>query len=264
MTFVEARDLGVSYPILTAPARSLKNEILSRTTGGRIAGNSAGRVEVQALSQVNFTFRPGDRVALIGHNGSGKSTLLRVLAGIYHPTSGTIRSKGRVAALFDAAFGMDIDATGYENIVLRAKYLGVPRPEIDRRIDEIVEFSELGDFMAMPIRTYSAGMTARLAFAISTSVEADILLIDEGVSAGDAGFMAKANKRLRSVVDRSPIVVFASHDQGTMVNLCNRGLVLQSGQIQFDGPVNDAYAHYNKLIGAVVTEDLSAQGNLVA
>jgi ABC-type polysaccharide/polyol phosphate transport system ATPase subunit len=264
MTVVEVRDLGVRYPVLSAPARSLKNQILSRTTGGRIAGNSAGLVEVQALSQVNFTFRPGDRVALIGHNGSGKSTLLRVLAGIYHPTSGKIRLDGRVAALFDAGFGMDIDATGYENIVLRAKYLGIPRSEIDRRVDEIVEFSELGEFMAMPIRTYSAGMAARLAFAISTSVEADILLIDEGVSAGDAGFMAKADKRLRSVIDRSPIVVLASHDQKTMMNLCTRGLVLQSGQVLFDGNVADAYQHYNDMVGALVSGASRTPGDLVA
>jgi ABC-2 type transport system ATP-binding protein/lipopolysaccharide transport system ATP-binding protein len=264
MTIVEVRDLGVRYPVLTSPARSLKNKILSRTTGGRIAGNSTGLLEVQALSQVNFTLSPGDRIALIGHNGSGKSTLLRVLAGIYHPTSGRVRLEGRVAALFDSAFGMDLDATGYENIILRAKYLGIPRAEINRRVDEIVEFSELGEFMAMPIRTYSAGMTARLAFAISTSIEADILLVDEGVSAGDAGFMAKADKRLRSFIDRSPIVVLASHDQKTVTNLCTRGLVLQSGHVSFDGEVNTAYDHYDKLIGAVIPEDSPSCGNLVA
>ncbi|WP_084731772.1 ABC transporter ATP-binding protein [Microvirga vignae] len=252
MAVVEAYDLGVRYPVLTASARSLKNKILSRTTGGRIAGNSAGFVEVQALSEVNFTFHPGDRVALIGHNGSGKSTLLRVLAGIYHPTSGKIRMEGRVAALFDAGFGMDFDATGYENIVLRAKYLGIPRSEIDRRMDEIVRFSELGEFMEMPIRTYSLGMTARLAFAISTSVEADILLVDEGISAGDAAFMAKADRRLRNFIDRSQIVVFASHDQRTMMSLCTRGVVLQSGKLLFDGPVGDAYAYYDKLVGIAI------------
>lgn len=264
MVVVEVRDLEVRYPVLTAPARSLKNKILSRTTGGRIAGTQAGLIEVQALSHVNFTLQPGDRVALIGHNGSGKSTLLRVLAGIYHPTSGKIRLEGRVAALFDAAFGMDIDATGYENIVLRAKYLGIPRSEIERRVDDIVEFSELGEFMAMPIRTYSAGMVARLAFAISTSVEADILLIDEGVSAGDASFIAKADKRLRSTIDRSPIVALASHDQKTMMSLCTRGLVLQSGKVMFDGKVQEAYAFYNKLVGAQVHEDLAVVDKVVA
>lgn len=249
MANVEAHNLGVRYPVLTSSARSLKNTILSRTTGGRIAGNKAHFVEIQALNDLNFRFDSGDRVALIGHNGSGKSTLLRVLAGIYHPTEGNLRVKGRVVALFDAAFGMDVDATGFENIMLRAKYLGIPRDEINRQIDEIADFTGLGEFLEMPIRTYSAGMTARLAFAISTSVDADILLIDEGVGAGDAAFMAKANKRLKALVDRSPVVVFASHDQKTTRELCTRGLVLQSGGLMYDGGIEKAYQHYDSLVG---------------
>ncbi|MBM6583757.1 ABC transporter ATP-binding protein [Microvirga sp. BT689] len=252
MAYVEARDLGVQYPVLTSSARSLKNTILSRTTGGRIAGNKAHFIQIRALDHLNFRFHPGDRVALIGHNGSGKSTLLRVLAGIYHPTAGTIQVSGRVAALFDSAFGMDIDATGYENIILRAKYLGIPRSEINRQIEEIADFTDLGEFLQMPIRTYSAGMTARLAFAISTSVNADILLIDEGVGAGDAAFMAKANKRLQELIDRSPIVVFASHDQKTVRDFCTRGLVLQSGNLIYDGPVEEAYAQYDTIVGAAL------------
>jgi ABC-type polysaccharide/polyol phosphate transport system ATPase subunit len=252
MTYVEARDLGVRYPVLSSSARSLKNTILSRTTGGRIAGSKAHYIEIRALNRLNFQFKPGDRVALIGHNGSGKSTLLRVLAGIYHPTEGSIDINGRTTALFDSAFGMDIDATGYENIVLRAKYLGIPRDEIERQIDEIADFTDLGEFLDMPIRTYSAGMTARLAFAISTSVNADILLIDEGVGAGDTAFLAKANKRLQNLVERSPIVVFASHDQYTMKMICTRGLVLQSGNLLFDGDINEAYDHYDSIVGATI------------
>jgi ABC-2 type transport system ATP-binding protein/lipopolysaccharide transport system ATP-binding protein len=157
-----------------------------------------------------------------------------------------------VAALFDSAFGMDIDATGYENIVLRAKYLGIDRAEINRRTEEIADFTDLGEFLDMPIRTYSAGMTARLAFAISTSVNADILLIDEGVGAGDAAFMAKANKRLQELIDRSPIVVFASHDQKTVRDFCTRGLLLQSGNLIYDGPVEEAYAQYDSIVGAAL------------
>jgi len=252
MAYVEARDLGVQYPVLTSSARSIKNTILSRTTGGRIAGNKAHFIQIRALDQLNFRFNPGDRVALIGHNGSGKSTLLRVLAGIYHPTTGTIQVSGRVAALFDSAFGMDIDATGYENIILRAKYLGIARSEINRQIEEIADFTDLGEFLDMPIRTYSAGMTARLAFAISTSVNADILLIDEGVGAGDAAFMAKANRRLQELIDRSPIVVFASHDQQIIRDFCTRGLVLQSGSLIYDGPVEEAYTQYNSIVGATL------------
>ncbi|PVE22119.1 sugar ABC transporter ATP-binding protein [Microvirga sp. KLBC 81] len=252
MAYVEAQGLGIRYPVLSASARSLKNKILSRTTGGRIAGTASGLVEVQALSQVNFTFELGERVALIGHNGSGKSTLLRVLAGIYHPTEGTLYRKGRVAALFDASFGMDLDATGYENIIVRGRYLGLPRLEIERRINEIVEFTELGEFINMPIRTYSAGMAARLAFAISTSVEADILLMDEGLGAGDSNFMAKADTRLHNLIERSPIVVIASHNQGMIEKLCTRGLVFQSGKLIFDGDIKTAYAHYHGVVGAAV------------
>lgn len=255
MAYVEARDLGVQYPVLTSSARSLKNTILSRTTGGRIAGDKAHFIQIRALNRLSFRFNPGDRVALIGHNGSGKSTLLRVLAGIYHPTQGSIEVKGRVAALFDAAFGMDIDATGYENIILRAKYLGIPRSEIDRQIDEIADFTDLGEFLNMPIRTYSAGMAARLAFAISTSVNADILLIDEGVGAGDAAFMAKANKRLQNLIDRSPIVVLASHDEITTRAICTRGLVLQSGNLKFDGSIDEAYKHYEAIVGAALADN---------
>jgi ABC-2 type transport system ATP-binding protein/lipopolysaccharide transport system ATP-binding protein len=252
MAFVEARNLSVRYPVMTSSARSLKKKILSRTTGGRIAGGSSGLIEIQALSEVSFTFRPGDRVALIGHNGSGKSTLLRVLARIYHPTEGSIRVTGRVAALFDSSFGMDVDATGYENILLRGKYLGLQHGEIERQTDEIAEFSGLGEFLKMPLRTYSAGMAARLAFAISTSVEADVLLIDEGVGAADAAFMAKANERLRRFVDRSPIAVFASHDHSTLEELCTRGLVFQSGKLLFDGTVAEALEHYHAVVGVTV------------
>jgi ABC-type polysaccharide/polyol phosphate transport system ATPase subunit len=252
MAHIEAQDLGVRYPVLTSSSRSLKNKILSRTTGGRIAGEGSNLVHVQALSGINFTFRPGDRVGLIGHNGSGKSTLLRVLAGIYHPTEGRIDQRGRVAALFDAGFGMDIDASGYENISLRGKYLGISQVEMNRRVDEIADFSELGQFLRMPLRTYSAGMIARLAFAISTTIDADILLIDEGLGAGDAAFIAKANKRVQALVERSPIVVFASHDRDTLGDLCTRGLVLQSGKLLFDGPISEAYERYDEVVGAEV------------
>jgi ABC-type polysaccharide/polyol phosphate transport system ATPase subunit len=252
MAYLEAHNLGVLYPVLTSSARSLKNTILSRTTGGRIAGNKARFAQIQALANLNFKLEAGDRVALIGHNGSGKSTLLRVLAGIYHPTDGSLKVRGRVAALFDAAFGMDPDATGYENIVLRAKFLGIPRSEIEQQIDEIADFTDLGAFLDMPIRTYSAGMSARLAFAISTSVNADILLIDEGVGAGDAAFMTKANARLQNLIDRSPIVVFASHDQSIIEKLCTRGLVLQSGNLMYDGPIAQAVDQYQCLIGAAL------------
>lgn len=250
MAIVEARDIGVRYPVFTSSARSLKNKLLSRTTGGRVAGKTARYAEIQALEGVSFHFEPGDRVALIGHNGSGKSTLLRVIAGIYHPASGVMEVQGRVAALFDTAFGMDQDSTGYENILLRGLYLGLTREEIERQADDIAEFTELGEFLDMPIRTYSAGMVARLAFAVSTAVNADILLIDEGIGAGDAAFVTKANDRLVGFIERAPIVVLSSHDPNLLKRFCTRGLVLQKGRLLFDGPVEDAFAHYGDVVGA--------------
>jgi ABC-type polysaccharide/polyol phosphate transport system ATPase subunit len=254
MALVSARDLTVRYPVLNSSAQSLKGRVLSRTTGGRISGQSTKIVEIQALQGVSFDVSPGERIALIGHNGSGKSTLLRVMAGIYHPSSGTIEVRGRVAALFDTAFGMDPDSTGYENILLRGLYLGISRAEILKRVDEIAEFTELGNFLDMPLRTYSAGMSARLAFAISTSVNADILLMDEGVGAGDAGFLTKSERRLSDFIERSPIVVLASHDPKLTQKFCSRGLVLQQGRIVFDGAVQDALAHYDNIVGARLVE----------
>lgn len=254
MTYIEAHDVSVRYPVFTSSALSLKNKILSRTTGGRVAGKSSRYLEIQALDQVSFQFKAGDRVALIGHNGSGKSTLLRVMAGIYHPVAGEIKVQGRIAALFDTAFGMDQDSTGYENILLRGLYLGLNRSEIERQADEIAEFTELGEFLDMPIRTYSAGMAARLAFAVSTAVNADVLLIDEGIGAGDAAFVAKANQRLISFIERAPIVVLSSHDPDLLKKFCSRGIVLQKGRLLFDGSIEDAFEHYDEVVGASVSD----------
>jgi ABC-2 type transport system ATP-binding protein/lipopolysaccharide transport system ATP-binding protein len=252
MAHIEAHNLTVRYPVLTASTRSLKNRVLARTTGGRISKGSAGTVEVEAVSDLSFRFERGERIALIGHNGSGKTTLLRVLGGIYHPSGGHIELSGKIAALFETAFGMDPDSTGYENITLRALFLGISRAAILARTDEIADFTGLGDFLDMPLRTYSAGMAARLAFAISTSVQADILLIDEGISAGDAAFADQATERLESFIERAPIVVFASHDEDTTRQFCTRGLVLQQGRLVFDGDLNHCYEHYARITGAHV------------
>ncbi len=252
MAHVEARDVSVRYPVLNSSARSLKHQVLSRTTGGLISAKGSSIVEVQALDGVSFTLSPGERIGLIGHNGSGKSTLLRVIAGIYHPSAGTMNVTGRVAALFDTAFGMDPDSTGYENIVLRGLFLGISRAEIDRQADEIAAFTELGEFLDMPLRTYSSGMSARLAFAISTAVHADVLLIDEGIGAGDEGFLVKANERLQSFIDRAPIVVLASHDIDLMRRFCTRGLLLKRGQLVHDGSIEETYARYHDIVGATV------------
>src|ERR1043165_2394378 len=210
MPAIELNNVSVTFPVYSAGARSLKSAVIAATTGGRI-GNQANHVIIHALDQVSLTFEHGDRVALIGHNGAGKTTLLRVLAGIYEPNVGTVHIEGTVTPMFDISLGIDPDFTGYENIMLRGLYLGLSKSEVMARVDEIAEFTELGSFLELPVRTYSLGMQARLAFTMSTCIEPDILLLDEGIGAGDAAFLDKANDRLNAFIDRAGVLILASH-----------------------------------------------------
>lgn len=194
-------------------------------------GKANDAIVVRALDGVSLEIKDGERVALVGHNGSGKSTMLRVLAGIYKPSKGSVRIRGTVGALLDPAAGMDPDATGIENIYLRGRVLGLTDREIRTHLDDIVEFTELANFIALPMRTYSAGMFARLAFAVSTAISPDVLLIDEGIGAGDAHFMQKIQTRLQNMIDRSPILILASHDQGLVDRLCNRVVHFEHGRV---------------------------------
>jgi ABC-2 type transport system ATP-binding protein/lipopolysaccharide transport system ATP-binding protein len=231
--------VAVSFPIYGGSARSLKNRIVSSATGGRIGSDRRARTTIDALRNINLSIEHGERVALVGHNGAGKTTLLRVLAGIYPPQQGRVHVIGRVAPLFDIGLGTDPDATGYDNIRLRGLYLGLTRRQVNQRIDEIAEFTELGSFLDMPMRTYSLGMQARLSFAVSTSVDPEVLLLDEGIGAGDAAFMEKANKRLQAFVQRAGILVLASHSVGLLTQLCSRAIRLEHGEIAEDGRLAD-------------------------
>jgi ABC-2 type transport system ATP-binding protein/lipopolysaccharide transport system ATP-binding protein len=245
MAEIILKDVAVNFPIYDAGSRSLKKRIMAASTGGRISMVGGRPTVVNALEDVTFTIEHGDRVGLIGHNGAGKTTLLRVLAGIYAPIRGRVHRVGKVAPLFDTSFGMDMEATGYENIRLRALYLGMSKAEIDERIDEIAEFAELGAFLGMPMRTYSAGMRTRLAFAVSTSIDPEILLLDEQIGAGDAAFMVKASERLQRLVERSGILVLASHSDDAVLRFCTKGLVLEHGRIKFYGPADEALEAYH-------------------
>jgi ABC-2 type transport system ATP-binding protein/lipopolysaccharide transport system ATP-binding protein len=196
---------------------------------------------------VSFALKQGDRVALIGHNGAGKTTLLRVLAGIYRPVSGRIVSEGRIAPLFDISLGMNPDSTGWENIRIRALYLGMKTDEINRKIEAIAEFTELGQFLEMPLRTYSLGMQTRLAFAVSTAIDPEILLLDEGIGAGDAAFIEKATLRLDEFVERAGIMVLASHSMNLVERFCNKALVMEHGRVKFFGPAAEAMDFYGNL-----------------
>jgi lipopolysaccharide transport system ATP-binding protein len=231
MTCVDADRIVVEFPMYNFAHRSFKQQLLQSATGGRI-GQRGELTVVRALDQVSFTLKPGDRLGLWGHNGSGKTTLLRAIAGVYRPISGRLNVSGRIASLIDLNLGMDGEASGIENIRLRGVLLGLSRREADRLLDDVAEFTELGDFLSMPVRTYSTGMHMRLGFAISTAVDADIVLMDEWLSVGDADFQKRAQDRLSRFLARSKILVLASHSEQLLKDMCTRMIHLDHGRIQ--------------------------------
>lgn len=243
MIEVELNNVSVVFPIYSAGSRSVKNAMLAATTGGRV-GNEARHIIVQALDCVSFRLRQGDRVALIGHNGAGKTTLLRVLAGIFYPQSGSVRIEGRVTPMFDVNLGIDPESTGFENIILRGLYLGLTRNQIAARRDAVAEFTDLGPFLDLPVRTYSAGMQARLAFAIATSVDPEILLLDEGIGTGDAAFVSRANARLDDFVEKTGILVLASHSLELVRKLCNKAILMERGRVVSVGDLEEVLGLY--------------------
>lgn len=225
---VSCRDLSLRFPVYGVDAKSLKKSLAAVTVGGRL-GRHAGVTEVKAISNLNLELKAGDRLGLIGHNGSGKTTLLRALSGAYEPDEGQVEVRGRIAALLDLSLGIDPSASGYENIRLRGRISGLTSREIDERMDEIAEFTGLGPFLAMPVKTYSAGMQARVAFAAATAVEADVILMDEWIAVGDAEFKKLAHKRLLKLVERAGILVLASHDQSLLKMYCNKVMRMDGG-----------------------------------
>lgn len=230
MALISLKNVSVNFPIYGAGAASLKKTLAASVTGGRF-GKETGVNVVQALSEINIELKSGDRLGLIGHNGAGKSTLLRTLAGVYEPSSGEFVRQGSVSSLIDPSLGIEADATGVENIMLRGLVMGMSKRQIDELTPEICEFSGLGEYVNMPVRTYSTGMLMRLAFSISTSIEADILLMDEWLSVGDAEFTEKAERRMREVVAKSGILVLASHSSDLIAKECNRVVHLEHGRI---------------------------------
>lgn len=250
MAFLRSRDLSVEFSLYQGSSRSLKKALLAASSQGNLARDALNRITVQALRHLNFDLEDGDRVALIGGNGAGKTTLLRVLSGIFEPTHGRLFSSGRVSALLSPSVGLDPDSTGRENIILRGIYLGIHPREMRARVDDVAEFAELGSFIDLPVRTYSAGMMVRLAFAVSTSVPTEILLMDEWLSAGDAHFLARAQERIANFVRNSKIMVLASHSMSLIEEWCNRGILLEQGQIAASGPIREIVALYRKGDGA--------------
>jgi ABC-type polysaccharide/polyol phosphate transport system ATPase subunit len=241
---VKFDDVSVEFPIYSAHGRSLKRSLLQLTTGGRVGLSADQRIVVSALNDISFVAEHGERIGLVGHNGAGKSTMLRAIAGVYEPVRGMVSICGRVSSLIDVTLGMDMEATGYENIRIRSLLLGMSNAEIAARSAEIADATELGDFLSMPIRTYSTGMFLRLAFAIATSIVPDILLMDELIGAGDASFVKKAQNRLMELLGRTGILFLASHSDGIIKDYCTRVIWMEKGCIRADGNPEDVLRDY--------------------
>ena len=248
MSRIELKNITVEFPIYSANSRSLKNAVLSATTGGRVGKDHHNYVCVRALDQVSLNIAHGERVGLVGHNGAGKTTLLRVIAGIYEPLHGELIIDGTPTPMFDVSLGIDADATGLENIVLRGLYMGMSKAEIVQRMDEVAAFTELGQFLDLPVRTYSEGMRARLAFAMATCVEPDILLLDEGIGAGDAAFFERANQRLESFIHKTGILILASHSEALTRRFCDKIALMEHGNILWYGDIDEGYARYHRAV----------------
>jgi lipopolysaccharide transport system ATP-binding protein len=244
MASITLTDVSVEFPVYNAASRSLKHRFLSVATGGAIDRRGDGHVIVRGLEDVTLSLKEGDRIGLVGHNGSGKTTLLRVLSGIYKPTRGSAEIRGECVSLINIALGIDPEATGRENIKLRGAMMGMHPNELREKYDDIAEFTGLGDFLDMPFRTYSSGMQLRLAFSTSTSIRPEILVMDEWLSTGDEEFKHKADQRLREIVDKTKILVLASHSRELLQKNCNRIVWMEHGRVRMDGPTEKILSTY--------------------
>ena len=251
-------DVTVDIPIYDLKSRSLKHRVLvdkvspllsrpESTVGGSVIQDRRGVIIVRALDRISFSAADGDRIALVGHNGAGKTTLLRVAAGIFEPTSGSVHMRGRVMPLFNIMEGMTPESTGLEMIRLRGTLLGMSEREIVDQEEEIIEFCDLGDYINMPVRTYSSGMQVRLAFAITTAVPSDVLIMDEVIGAGDAAFLERAEARLRSFVEQASLMMFATHSPDLVRKWCNKAILLQHGRMLEFGDVETVLAAYARI-----------------
>lgn len=247
--------VNIEFPIYNVNARSFKKQFLRLATGGNVLKDSNQHIVVKSLDNLNLVIDHGDLVGLIGHNGSGKSTLLRLLAGIYEPTEGKVDISGHISTMLDITSGIEAEFTGYENIAIRGTLLGLSKKQIADKMQEIAAFTELGDYLKMPIRTYSSGMQVRLAFAISASIQPDILLIDEIFAAGDSSFMEKARQRMIALLQQSSIVVMATHSEELIKEFCNKLLLLESGRVKYYGPVAEGLDFYHRHRESVNTAD---------
>ena len=250
MACVVVENVSVEFPVYGA-RRSFRKALFDRATGGLVergAGRHQGMVVVKALSNISLRLLEGDRLGLVGHNGAGKSTLLRVLAGVYEPIEGRVLVDGKISPLFDMMPGLDVEDTGYQNIVTIGMLFGMSASEVEAKIPEIEEFTELGEYLDLPVRTYSAGMMARLGFAVATAIEPGILLVDEGIGAGDARFAERVAQRMKEFVGRSRIIVLASHSEGMLRSMCNKGALMHEGRLLNIGSLDAILEQYQSFV----------------
>jgi len=249
MAAIKLDNVNIDFPIFDAQ-RSFRKELLSKVfrsgyTGGVIRSDeTSGVASIRALEEITLDIQDGDRLGLIGHNGAGKSTLLRVMAKCYEPTAGKILVEGRISPLFNTAMGMDPDDTGYENIFNIGLFLGMTPDEVRDKIEEVEDFAELGAFLNLPVRIYSTGMMVRLSFGIATAIQPEILLLDEGLGAGDARFADKAKRRVDELIERSSILVLATHGDAMMLEMCTKGVLMEHGRIGVAGSCEEVIETY--------------------
>lgn len=244
MAHVTAKNVCLDYPIVTARSQSIRLNMMRVSSAGRLAQDARGQIRVSALDNVSFSIENGDRVALIGRNGAGKSTLLRVIAGIYPPTHGDIQVEGKISALLGISLPVDEELTGLEAVRYSCIIRGIGHERIPDVLRDVQEFTELGDYLNLPVRTYSSGMKVRLAFAVATYQDPDILVLDEGITAGDAFFLERSQQRAENFLDKASIIFLASHSDHVVRNLCNKGILLDQGRVVAAGGIDELYEIY--------------------
>jgi ABC-2 type transport system ATP-binding protein len=249
---VDLQNVTLDYPVYDYRVMSLRFMLTSLASAGTINHPNNGITYIRSVENVSLSLGRGDRLAIIGGNGAGKTSLLKTIAGIYDPSHGKRTTIGKITTLLGTGFGLDDEATGFQNIILGGLALGYRIAEMEAATQDIVSFTQLGEFLEMPLRTYSAGMRARLAFAIATCNKPDIVIIDEGIGAGDASFYEKANARLNAFLGDASILILASHSTALLRQFCNKALVLDHGKQVFLGDLEDGLAKYAEISGTVV------------
>lgn len=243
--YITLKNVNLFYPSHIYNATTLKQEVFAML---KLQKRKEKLGDVQALRDFSLQINEGEKLGIIGHNGAGKSTLLKTIAGIYPIESGERNIKGDIRSLFDLSLGFDLESTGRENIMYRGLLLGETPKTIREKEQEIIDFAELGEFIDYPIRSYSSGMLVRLAFGISTSIPGEILLLDEVIAAGDASFYLKAKERMSGLMNQAKILVLVSHDLNTVLEVCNRAILIKQGTIIKDGDPEEVVQFYRNTI----------------